>query len=237
MKWRDEGIVIATKEYGDKNLILSLFTKNHGKWKGLVRARNGKLQISNLLHVEWSAKLLENLGFFKCELIESPFHYFYHDRMKNVAVVSFSSILEKVLPEGEPFTVLYNNFQCFIDLIKDNSKFWYSHYLNLELSLLTQLGFQLDLSKCAVTGSTEDLQFISPKTGRAVSRKIGGIYVQKLLPFPRMLYDVYNHNVKDNYSIQEFQNGLEVVGYFLNKYLFLQLNKKFPESRKLMFSF
>ncbi|MCM1001475.1 MAG: recombination protein O N-terminal domain-containing protein, partial [Wolbachia endosymbiont of Melophagus ovinus] len=112
MRWKDEGIVIAIKKYGDKNLVLSLFTKNHGKRRGLTRITNDsnyKFQISNLLHAEWSAKLPENLGFFKCELIESPSHHFFQDRLKSITIVSFSSILEKVLPESEPYAVLYDN--------------------------------------------------------------------------------------------------------------------------------
>jgi len=236
MKWQDEGVVIATKKYGDKNLILSLFTKNHGKCRGLVRSTNNKFQISNLLHVEWSAKLPENLGFFKCELIESPFHHFFHDRLKNIAVVSFAFMLEKVLPENEPCIVLYNHFQYFIDVIKYNNESWQSYYLNLELLLLAQLGFRLDLSKCAATGVVEDLHFISPKTGRAISRAAGDYYANKLLPFPQMLRDVYNDNLQHSYSFEEFQLGLRVTGYFLNKYLFSQLNMELPEPRKLILS-
>ncbi|MDN5247861.1 MAG: DNA repair protein RecO [Wolbachia endosymbiont of Tyrophagus putrescentiae] len=234
MRWQDEGAVIATKNYGDKNLILSLFTQNHGKHRGMVRIANNKFQVSNILHVEWSGKLPENLGFFKCELIESPFHYFFHDRLKNMAVISFAFMLDKLLPEGESCAVLYNNFRYFIDIIKHSDESWQSHYLNLELLLLTQLGFKLDLSKCAATGDTEDLQFISPKTGRAVSKKAGNCYADRLLPFPQMLHDVYHHNLQNNYSFQEFQSGLKITGYFLNKYLFLQLNIKLPEARNLM---
>ncbi|WP_438456530.1 DNA repair protein RecO [Wolbachia endosymbiont of Kerria lacca] len=240
MRWKDEGVIIAVKKYGDKNLILSLFTKNHGKCRGLTRLTNNsnyKFQISNLLHAEWSAKLPENLGFLKCELIESPFHHFFQDRLKSIAIVSFSSILEKVLPESESCIKLYDNFRHFIDVIKHNSQFWQSHYLNLELLLLTQLGFKLDLSKCAVTGVKKNLQFISPKTGRAVSKKVGDCYADKLLPFPQMLHDVYNNNLQNSYSYQEFRLGLKITGYFLNKYLFLQLNAKFPELRNFMLSF
>jgi DNA repair protein RecO (recombination protein O) len=239
MKWKDEGVVIATKKYGDKNLILSMFTQNHGKHRGLVRLTNSnnlKFQISNLLHVEWSAKLHENLGFFKCELIESSFHHFFHDSLKSIAIVSFASIVEKVLPESEPYSMLYNNFRYFIDIMKHNNKFWQSHYLNLELLLLTQLGFKLDLSKCTVTEVTENLQFISPKTGRAISKGAGNDYSDKLLPFPQILHDVCNNNLQNSYSSQEFQLGLKVTGYFLNKYLFLQLNMKLPEPRRLMLS-
>ncbi|MDR3132164.1 MAG: DNA repair protein RecO [Rickettsiales bacterium] len=239
MRWKDEGIVIAIKKYGDKNLVLSLFTKNHGKRRGLTRLTNDsnyKFQISNLLYAEWSAKLPENLGFFKCELIESPSHHFFQDRLKSITIVSFSSILEKVLPESEPYAVLYDNFLYFIDVIKHDNESWQGHYLNLELLLLTQLGFKLDLSKCAVTGAQEDLQFISPKTGRAVSKQAGDYYADKLLPFPQMLHDVYNNNLQNSYSYREFQLGLKVTGYFLNKYLFSQLNMRFPESRDLMLS-
>ncbi|QKX01984.1 DNA repair protein RecO [Wolbachia endosymbiont of Cruorifilaria tuberocauda] len=238
MRWKDEAIILSTKKYGDKNLTLSLFTKNHGKCKGITRVvHNGnyKFQITNLLCAEWSAKLPENLGFFKCELIESMLHHFLQDRLKGIAITSFFSILEKVFPEGEPCIVLYDNLRYFFNVIKHNNRSWQAHYLNLELLLLTQLGFKLDLSKCAVTGNKENLQFISPKTGRAVSKEVGGYYADKLLPFPQILYDIYNNNLQSNYSYQEFQSGLKITGYFFNKYLFSQLNIRFPDSRDLMF--
>jgi DNA repair protein RecO (recombination protein O) len=237
MKWEDEGIIIATKKYGDRSLIVSLFTKYHGKRRGLVKLISNKFQISNLLGVEWSARLPENLGFFKCELIESPLYHFFDDRLKNIAIISFASILENVLPEGEPYTLLYNYLLHFINVVKQDNRIWQGYYLNLELSLLTQLGFKLDLSKCAVTGTKENLHFISPKTGRAVSTTIGISYADKLLPFPRILYDIYNHNIQDNYSYAEFHSGLKVTGYFLNKYLFLQLNIRLPEPRSLMLNY
>lgn len=103
--------------------------------------------------------------------MESPFHHFFQDRLKSITIVSFTSILEKVLPESEPCAMLYDNFRYFINVIKHNNQSWQSHYLNSELLLLTQLGFKVDLSKCAVTDVKENLQFISPKTGRAVSKK------------------------------------------------------------------
>nr|WP_246209635.1 hypothetical protein [Wolbachia endosymbiont of Atemnus politus] len=90
-----------------------MFTKNQEKSRGLTRltnASNYTFQISNLLHTEWSAKLPEYLGFFKCELIESPSHYFFQDRLKSIAIVALSSILEKVLPESESCAVLYDNY-------------------------------------------------------------------------------------------------------------------------------
>lgn len=237
MRWSDEGIIIAAKKYGDSNLILSLFTQKHGKRRGLAKITKNssqKFQISNLLSVEWSAKLPENLGFFKCELAESSFYSFFHDRMKSIAIVAFSSILEKVLPESESYPTLYNSLRHFIDILKCNHEYWQNYYLHLELLLLSQLGFRLELSKCAVTGLKNNLQFISPKTGRAVSKKAGDDYANKLLPFPQMLHDVCNNKLLINHSVQEFQLSLKTIGYFLNKYLFLQLSMKLPDPRKLM---
>ncbi|MBV0899277.1 MAG: DNA repair protein RecO [Wolbachia endosymbiont of Fragariocoptes setiger] len=236
MEWQDNGNIIAVKRYGDKNLILSLLTQNYGKRRGLVRSNSNKFQISNLLYVEWRSRLLENLGFFKCELIESSFHYFFHDRLKSIAVVSISNILDKVLPEGESYSLFYNNFQQFIEIVKYNNNSWYIHYLKLELLLLSQLGFELDLFKCAVTGSKENLDFISPKTGRAISQRVGNPYSNKLLPFPRILRDIYTSPLQNDYLLEDFQLGLKICGYFLNKYLFSTLNLKLPSSRELMMS-
>ncbi|UWI83066.1 DNA repair protein RecO [Wolbachia endosymbiont of Howardula sp.] len=237
MRWKDEGIIIATQKYGDKDLIVSILTQYHGKYTGFTHIKNmmrSTFQISNLLNIEWSSKLYSNLGFFNCKLIESSFHHVLQDRLKSITMISYCYILTKVLPENEPYLSIYESFLFFIEIIKQNDKNWHSHYLNLELILLKELGFQLDLSRCAVTGITENLSFISPKTGRAISQKAGEFYSDKLLPFPKILYDIYNNNIKCYYSYYEFWLGLKVTGYFLNKYLFIPLNIKFPEIRNMI---
>ncbi|WP_333023470.1 DNA repair protein RecO [Wolbachia endosymbiont of Pentidionis agamae] len=240
MRWKDEGIVIATRKYGDKNLIVSLFTQNYGKRRGLTRltkSNSYKFQVNNLLDVEWGAKLPESLGFFKCEIIESSFHYFFHDKLKNIAIIAFTSMLENILPENEANKTLYEKFKYFINVIKNNTESWQVCYLSLELTLLTELGFKLDLSKCAVTGTTENLKFISTRTGRAVSQDIGTRYKDKIFPFPRMLHNAYHNNFCCVHKLEEFQLGLKITGYFLDKCVFSQLGIPFPELRKFMMNY
>ncbi len=237
MQWEDEGVLIAAKKYSDQCLILSLFTKNNGRRKGLIRiskSNNYKFQIGNSLFIEWRARSLENLGYFKCELIKSTTHYFITSKIKAVAISSISSILEKVLPEGERYTALHEDLILLIDTMQNNDNTWQKYYLKFELKLLSQLGFALDLAKCTVSKTSENLKFISPKTGRAVSEKIGRSYT--LLPLPKMLHDIYNNNDQADYKFEEFQLSLKVLGYFLNKHLFSQFGIKLPNYRKLLVS-
>lgn len=236
MQWEDEGVLIATKRYGDQSLILSLFTKNNGKRKGFIRISKSssyKFQIGNLFCVEWRARSLDNLGYFKCELIRPNMHHFITDKVKAIAISSASSILEKVLPEGEKQVILYEGFILLIEAMQNDN--WQKYYLKFELKLLSQLGFALDLTRCTVSKTTENLKFISPKTGKAVSEKIGRSYVHNLLPLPKMLHDIYyDHQI--HYTLEEFQLSLKVLGYFLNKHLFSQFAAELPCYRKLLIS-
>lgn len=234
MQWEDEGILIAAKKYGDQSLILSFFTKNNGKRRGLNKISknsSNKFQIGNLFSMQWRARSLDNLGYFKCDLIKSNMYYLITNKVKAIAISSASSILEKVLPEGEKQAALYEDLILLIDAVQHND--WQKYYLKFELELLSQLGFALDLTRCTVSKTNKDLKFISPKTGKAVSEKIGKSYAHNLLPLPKMLYDVY-HNYQTNYKLEEFQLSLKVLGYFLNKNLFSQFAAELPFYRKLL---
>ncbi|WP_339048330.1 DNA repair protein RecO [Candidatus Mesenet endosymbiont of Phosphuga atrata] len=237
MQWEDEGVLIAAKKYGDSGLILSLFTKNNGKRRGFIRTSKSssyKFGVGNLFAVQWRARSLDNLGYFQCELMKSNMYYLITDKVKAIAVSSASSILEKVLPEGEKQAALYDDLILLIDAMENDD--WQKYYLKFELELLSQLGFALDLTRCTVSKTNKDLKFISPKTGKAVSEKIGKNYAHNLLPLPKMLYDVY-HNCQINYKLEEFQLSLKVLGYFLSKHLFSQFATELPFYRKLLVSF
>ncbi|KJV68838.1 DNA repair protein RecO [Candidatus Neoehrlichia procyonis] len=220
MRWQDKGIIVGIRKYGDQHLIISLLTKQHGLSKGLTKnaiKKTSILQVGDYINVMWSAKSISNLGYLKCELISSTLHYFY-DSIKLMCMASITSLIDKVLPENEAQPVIYQSFINFIKATKSNFN-WYNQYLKLELNILSQLGFALDLSKCAVNNSNHNLKFISPKTGKAISQDVGLQYKKKLFPLPKILQDIYNNDDTYQCSNKEFKLSLKILGYFLQKNL------------------
>ena len=222
VRWQDQGIVIATRKYGDNQIILSIFTQKHGLKKGLVRYTKkaiNRVQIGDYINVTWSSRLISNLGCFKYEHLRSTLHYYIKNNLQTMCIAFFIFMLDQVLPENEENYTIYNCLEVFINSIRTDSINWQTKYLELELTLLSELGFGLDLSKCAVNNTNENLIFISPKTGKAISKTVGLPYRNSLLPLPKLLYDVYN-NYTCQYSNTEFKLSLNVLGYFLKRHFF-----------------
>ncbi|CEI85357.1 DNA repair protein RecO (Recombination protein O) [Ehrlichia minasensis] len=226
VRWQDQGIVIAIRKYGDDKTIVSIFTQKHGLKKGLARYHNKtiqKLQIGDYVNVTWSAKLISNLGYFKYELIKSTLYHYIHNNLKTMCIAFFTAILDQVLPENEENYTIYNYLDIFMNSVQNKDINWQIKYLTLELTLLSELGFGLDLSQCAVNNTNENLIFISPKTGKAISQTVGLPYQKSLLPLPPLLYNVYN-NYTYKYSKTDFKVSLNVIGYFLKKHFLTEKN-------------
>ncbi|MGN7678725.1 MAG: DNA repair protein RecO [Anaplasma sp.] len=235
MQWRETGIVINRRAYGDSHMLLSLLTRERGLCKGLARstAKRLPLQIGDLVDATWRAKLPSNLGYFTYEVSSSTFHYYFHDRIKLMCLSSIAYIISNALPENDPHPSLYDYFRSFTQAAETGVP-WYNEYLKLELEVLSQLGFALDLSKCAVSNSRDNLSFISPKTGRAVSKVAGLQYKDKLLPLPKVLYNLCCSGVEvECCSDGEFASSLKVLGFFLRKHL-LQGRHTFQECRDML---
>ncbi|WDM85765.1 DNA repair protein RecO [Ehrlichia sp. JZT12] len=226
MRWQDQGIVIAIRKYSDNQVILSIFTQKHGLKKGLVRYSKkiiNRVQIGDYINVTWSSRLISNLGCFKYEHIRSTLHYYIKNNLQTMCIAFFTFMLDQVLPENEENYTIYHCLEIFINSIQTEDLNWQIKYLELELTLLSELGFGLDLSKCAVNNTDENLIFISPKTGKAISKTVGLPYQKNLLPLPRLLYDVYN-NYPYQYSNIDFKLSLNVLGYFLKKHFLTDKN-------------
>ncbi|ABD45251.1 DNA repair protein RecO [Ehrlichia chaffeensis str. Heartland] len=226
MRWQDQGIVIAIRKYGDDQIIISIFTQKHGLKKGLAKyskKATHRLQIGDYVNVTWSSRLISNLGCFKYELIKSTLYHYIQDNLKTMCIAFSTVILDQVLPENEENYIIYNCLDIFINSIQFQDINWKIKYLRLELTLLSELGFGLDLSRCAVNNTNENLTFISPKTGKAVSKTVGLPYSKSLLPLPQLLYDVYN-NYEYKYSKTDFKLSLNVLGYFFKKHFLTEKN-------------
>ena len=230
MNWSDEGLVLSTRRYGENSLIVNLLTIKHGRHSGLVRAgsstRNrGLYQPGNHLCVEWKGRLAEHLGTFTGELVKSNAAVFFNDRLPLMALCSATAILDVALPEREPVPELFAELNQLIKSLEKTG--WAILYLRWEMSLLGQLGFGLDLTECAATGSKQDLIYVSPKSGRSVSATAGEKFRKKLLDLPTFLLSDDEHEV-DGTCLSK---GFTLTGYFLARHVMNDANQKLPAAR------
>jgi DNA repair protein RecO (recombination protein O) len=218
MDFSDDAIVLSARRHGEANAVLSVLTREHGRHLGLVKGGTSRrqrpmLEIGNHLKVTWRARLEEQLGNFTAEPVGAVSAVLLDDPLKLAALAAACAVADVVLPEREPHEDVYQATALLITAITGESPDWPADYVRWELALLTALGFGLDLSKCAVTGDTEGLSFVSPKTGRAVSRAGGQGYADRLLPLPAFLLE----NATPDRS--ELLAGLRLTGYFLDRHV------------------
>ncbi|MBH88041.1 MAG: DNA repair protein RecO [Pelagibacterales bacterium] len=231
MKWQDKGIVVSLKKYGENSLILNLFTENHGLHAGLVKYSNSKknrsvFQIGNIFNIEWTGRLEDQLGYYKTEIENTISHYIINNHLKIDALITQTSLINKLLADRQVHSSLFLETLNFIFCINKNEKFWIEKYIKWELKFLSELGFGLDLNNCAVTGSTNNLQFVSPKSGRAVSLNGAGKWKKKLFPLPNFFL---TKNI-NNHDKSELLKGINITTYFLNQYV-SSIGLKLPDIR------
>ncbi len=230
MEWRDDGFVLAARRHGESALIVEVLTREHGRHAGLVRGgqsprRRALLQPGNEVAVTWRARLAEHLGTVECELTRAHAARFLDDPGRLAALASAAALLAIALPEREPHGDIHHSFAALVEAL-DSAPRWPPRYVAWERDLLAALGFGLDLSRCAVTGATDDLAYVSPRTGRAVSREAGRPYHDKLLVLPDFLY---REAAADGAAIAA---GLALTGYFLHHHLLLPQGRGLPEARE-----
>lgn len=230
MDWRDQGILLSSRRHGEASVIIEVFTPERGRHAGVVRGGASRkmapvLQPGAQLDVEWRARLEDHIGTFRVEPLKSR-AWTMGDRMALAGLNAVCALLLFVLPEREAHAELYRKTLILLDLL-DQPEIWTLAYLNWELALLEEMGFGLDLRRCAVLGKkANDLSYISPKTGRAVSRAGAGEWADRLLPLPPCLM---GHGPA---SDAEILQGFEVTGHFLKNHLAPQLgNRPLPEAR------
>jgi DNA repair protein RecO (recombination protein O) len=230
MEWRDTGFVLAVRRHGESALIAELLTRDHGRHAGLVRGgqsprRRALLQPGNHVVANWRGRLPEHLGSLDCELVEAHAVRFLDDPDRLAAITAAAALLLTALPEREPNAELYDAFAALLAAF-DSAEDWPRYYVRWECGLLAALGFGLDLGRCAVTGTTEDLAYVSPRTGRAVSRTAGAAYHDKLLPLPAFLW-------RDTAAARpDIAAGLALTRYFLLHHLLLPHGRQLPEARE-----
>jgi DNA repair protein RecO (recombination protein O) len=228
MEWRDTGFVLAARRHGESSLIVELLTAEHGRHAGLVRGgqspkRRALLQPGNLVAASWRGRLSEHLGTFDCELLTAHAARFLGDPDRLAALVAAASLIALAVPEREPHGDVYRDFAALVEAF--DSSLWPKTYVEWECALLAALGFGLDLSCCAATGINDDLAYVSPRTGRAVSRSAGEPYHDKLLALPAFLW----RDAPPEPA--EIAAGLTLTGHFLHHHLLAPHGRALPEAR------
>ncbi|PQO22588.1 DNA repair protein RecO [Rhodobacteraceae bacterium WD3A24] len=216
MEWREQGIVLSARRHGESSCIVELFTEEHGRHLGVVRGGAGRrmaplLQPGAQLDATWRARLEAHIGSYTIEPVRQRAPSLMGDRLALPALSSLCALLSFALAERDPQPPLYRTSFATLDALGRGD--WLVAYLRWELVLLEQTGFGLDLARCAVTGAREGLAFVSPRTGRAVSREGAGAWAGRLLPLPECLLG------QGPATPSEALLGLRMTGHFLQRRL------------------
>lgn len=214
MQWSDEGIILSVRPHGETAAVVELWTRAHGRHLGLVHGGRSRklrpiLQTGNHVDATWKARLSDQLGHVALEL-RRGFAAEAMDDSAALAALSSMTALTRLLPERDPHPNLYEITLFVLGFLNDVTV-WPALLVRWELALLEELGFGLDLAQCAATGANDQLIYVSPKTGRAVSASAGEPYREKLLVLPQFLTKHRSGSV----TSADIQAGLALTGYFL----------------------
>ena len=233
MDWQDEAIVLAARHYGEHDAILTVLTRENGRHLGLLKAgfsrrQRPNIELGNRLQATWRARLEEQLGSFQIECLHPVAAMLLDQPRRLAALASACAVVDAALPEREPHPDIFHDLDVLIAQLTEDAVLlepaaasdlgWLMAYVRWEVTLLSDLGFGLDLTHCAVTGETEGLAYVSPKTGRAVTAAAGLSYRDRLLALPSFLS-------QDPILAQDSADilaGLRLTGHFLERHVFSQ---------------
>lgn len=229
MDWSDEGIFLSAKPLGETSAVAELLTLEHGRHLGLVRGGRSRrirpiLQPGNLIRVTWRARLSEHLGGFNVEMMEAHGARVLDDARALSAIGTLAGLL-RLLPERDPHPELYATTLHVLRSFGE-PEVWPALLVHWELQILQELGFGLDLSACAATGTDQDLVYVSPRSSRAVCREAGEPYAGKLLALPAFLLDA-----TVPFSDADIAAGFALTGYFLERDVLAPHGLKLPAAR------
>ena len=231
-EWQADAIIISVRPHGEGNAVVSLLTADYGRHAGLVRGgaskkMRGTVQPGNRVQASWRARLSEQLGQMQLELTQAIAARFLDSPMRLAGVASVCALLEGALPEREPNERLYAGTDALLSVISmdDDDEGWLEGYVRWELGLLHAAGYQLDLDRCAASGETTNLAYVSPKSGGAVSRHHAGQFASRLLALPGFLGGVACPS-------HDWVAGLDLTGHFLAKRVFAAHNADIPAARR-----
>ncbi|HEX7788997.1 MAG TPA: DNA repair protein RecO [Afipia sp.] len=216
MEWTDEGIVLGVRRHGESSAIVELLTRSHGRHLGLVRGGASSrmrplLQPGNTVSAVWRARLDEHLGYYAVEGTRLRAATLFASSYAVYGVTHLASLV-RLLPERDPHEDIYEMVESILNGFDDAAEAG-MQLVKFELAMLTELGFGLDLSACAASGAVNDLIYVSPKSGAAVSREAGEPWRDRLLRLPPFLRE--NDDGTNGWSGQDIEDGFRLTGLFL----------------------
>lgn len=229
IEWQDTAIVLGLRKHGETDVVVSAFTRAHGRHAGLVkggisRRMRGTLEPGSRVAARWKARLEDHLGTYACETEAAIPPEILDDPGRLAGLVAICGLLDVALPEREVHSDLFD--LCCGVLAALHGDGWAAAYADFERGLLESLGFGLRLESCVATGTTEDLRYVSPKSGGAVCGTAGTAYRDRLLPFP----EVFRRT--GPVSDADVVAGLAVTGYFLQRHVLDGLGRPMPDARQ-----
>lgn len=232
MEWRDVGMILSVRKHGETSVIADIFTKEHGRHAGVVRGGTSRklkptLQPGTQVQADWSARLEAHLGAYRVEPLRSRAAQIMNDRLALEGLNAICALTGFCLGEREYAGEFYHQTIALTDELGDNPR-WLITYARWETILLADLGYGLDLTSCASTGTTENLIYVSPNTGRAVSKEAGQPWADRLLPLPSFI-----RGNTDTITKSDVLEALQTTGHFFNQSVAPALGKDtVPDARE-----
>jgi DNA repair protein RecO (recombination protein O) len=233
MEWTDDAVILGARRHGETSLVVEVMTRHHGRHLGLVRGgrstrQRAVMQAGNGVAVTWRARLDEHLGLFQIEPVTLRAGRLIETATALYALTHLTGLL-RLLPERDPHEGLFEALEVVLDHL-DTPTIAAPLLARVELQLLAELGFGLDLATCAVSGSTQELVFVSPKSGRAVSRQAGSAYADRLLALPAFVREGF---LGDTIAGSDIAAAFALTGHFLARHVYEPRGLPLPDSRAL----
>jgi DNA repair protein RecO (recombination protein O) len=233
MEWDAPAIILDVRPYGEGDAVATVMTQELGLHRGLARggASRGKIatwQPGNMVQVQWTARLSDQLGSFTGEMIHAGAAAAMQEPMPLAMLTAVCAVAEGALPEREPLPRVFAGLLQLIPRLPLGDPML-TEVVQWELTVLSDLGYGLDLTACAVTGRTEGLTHVSPRTGRAVTDEGAGGWADRLLPLPGFLTSSAPPDPVG------WRDGLRLTGHFLARDAFGHQHRPLPQARRMLY--
>ena len=233
IEWEAPGIVLAVRPYGDADGIVTVITRDHGAYRGLVRgglsrSKAASWQVGNLVQLRWTARLSDQLGSLTGEVVHGTAGHILDDAVALAMLTALCAVADGAVPEREPHPLVFDGLLALLSRMQEGAG-QMTELIRWETVLLGELGYGLDLTRCAVTGEATGLAYVSPRTGRAVTETGAGVLASRLLRLPAFLTG------GGSASAADWRDGLRLTGYFLGRDAFGHRHQPLPAPRQMLY--